>query len=106
MAEELITEKDFLATVVEMATALGWLAYHTHDSRRSQPGFPDLVLVKSNRLIFAELKRHEGVLSGFQRQWISALERLEEDAEVDTYVWWPSDLARIEAILQGREEEV
>jgi len=33
-------EKEFMASVVELATVLGWRSYHTHDSRRSAPGSP------------------------------------------------------------------
>lgn len=34
-------EKDFQQRVINLAESLGYLVYHTHDSRRSQPGFPD-----------------------------------------------------------------
>src|SRR5688572_19177552 len=40
------TERAFQAQVVKYARLMGWTAYHTHDSRRSQAGFPDLVLVR------------------------------------------------------------
>ena len=33
-------EADFQATVIELAELQGWRVYHTHDSRRSQPGLP------------------------------------------------------------------
>ena len=42
-----MTEKKFQAAVLQIANMYGWLAYHTHDSRRSAPGFPDLVLVRN-----------------------------------------------------------
>ncbi len=44
---EKLYEKPFQAQVVELARLSGWLTYHTHDSRRSQSGFPDLVLVRA-----------------------------------------------------------
>jgi hypothetical protein len=69
-----VIEKQFQTAVVDMARWLGWSVYHTHDSRRSEPGFPDLVLV-SDRVIFAELKTTTGVLAPAQRRW---LERLAE----------------------------
>jgi hypothetical protein len=34
---------------------LGWRVYHTWDSRKSEPDFPDLVLVR-DRVMFAELQ--------------------------------------------------
>jgi len=47
-----ITEKDFMRQVMELAKLYGYLAYHTHNSQRSQPGFPDLVLLRPSRLVF------------------------------------------------------
>lgn len=40
-----VMEKVFQAQVLDLAHLSGWLCYHTHNSRRSAPGFPDLVLV-------------------------------------------------------------
>lgn len=56
----LITEAKMRDSILSAARELGWLAYATHDSRRSEPGFPDLVLVKPPRVIFAELKTEKG----------------------------------------------
>jgi hypothetical protein len=57
MSAVAIREADFQATIVETARTLGWLIYHTHDSRRSSPGFPDLVLVRPPA---GRLRRAEG----------------------------------------------
>ena len=38
----LLNEKKFQSQVVRIAKVFGWLCYHTYDSRRSEPGFPDL----------------------------------------------------------------
>lgn len=71
-----------------VATLLGWTAYHTHDSRHSAPGFPDLVLVRPPRIVFAELKTATGKLSEAQVHWIALLGAC--GAEV--YLWRPDDL--------------
>ena len=55
-----LTEKQFMTAVVEMARMLGWLVYHTHDSRRSEAGFPDIVAVRRERVVFIELKTEKG----------------------------------------------
>ena len=55
------------------ALRCGWFAYHTFDSRRSDPGFPDLVLVKNGVLLFFELKQQKGRVSVHQQAWIDAL---------------------------------
>jgi hypothetical protein len=89
-----MTEEEWLQQVRELARLKGWRIYHTRDSRRSDPGFPDLVLVRGHRLIFAELKREKGRLSDSQRTWLAALE---ETAE--THVWRPSDWEAVIEVL-------
>ena len=88
-------EREFQAHVVEMAEALGWLVFHPYDSRRSQPGFPDLCMVRGGRLIFAELKTSKGRLTHTQRSWIMAL----GETAAETYVWRPGSRDAIEEIL-------
>ena len=41
-----LTEAQLQEMVVARSKALGWLVYHTYDSRRSASGFPDLVLAR------------------------------------------------------------
>ena len=82
-------EDELQAQVIELATMLGWLAYHTHDSRRSAAGFPDLTLVHpvSGALIFAELKRDGQHPTPDQRKWLDALAIMHT-----AVVWRPADL--------------
>ena len=86
------TERTFQAAVVELAKLCRWSVYHAFDSRRSSPGFPDLVLAKSGRVIFAELKSERGTLSKAQRSWLEA---------TGGSCWRPSDWPHIEATLTG-----
>lgn len=92
-----MTERDFQATVVETARLLGWRVYHTHDSRRSEPGFPDLVLVRE-RVVWAELKTDSvrSRLTPEQRSWVDALQR----AGGEVHVWRPRDWPLIEQTLR------
>jgi hypothetical protein len=69
--------------VIELANRLGFRAYHTHDSRRSEPGFPDLVLVKPPRVVFVELKVGRKQLTDSQKAWMFDLEHC---SEVDAFV--------------------
>ncbi len=71
-----MTEKEWQAQVVELAKAEGWLVYHTQDSRRSNPGFPDLVLVRGVVQIGLELKTEKGKVSDAQQEWIDALKKV------------------------------
>ena len=79
-----------LQTKVEMAAReLGWLFYHTHDSRRSQAGFPDCVFLHptGGRLIVRELKSMKGTASAEQKKWLAGFQA----AGVDAGIWRPID---------------
>ncbi len=91
-------EKAFQADVIKFARKNGWKHYHTYDSRRSAKGFPDLVLVRGGRLIFAELKSATGRMMPDQEEWIAALSRV---GPIEVYLWRPSDWPQIVAILEG-----
>jgi hypothetical protein len=95
------TEKDFQAQVLQLARLSGWLCYHTHDSRRSAPGFPDLVLVRPPVAVFAELKSASGKLRPEQREWLQAL-RASESFEVR--LWRPGNWPEIVDTLAKRGE--
>jgi hypothetical protein len=95
-----ITEKHWQADVIEVATLFGWRTYHTFDSRRSAPGFPDLVLCRPPRFIVAELKTDTGRVGPRQREW---LDDLAACAGVEVYVWRPADRYDVDRILaRGR----
>lgn len=87
-----MTEAELLANVRALARQLGWKSYHTHDSRRSEPGFPDLVLARPGRVLVRELKSERGYLTKPQLAWIGLL----CSAGVDVGTWRPRDL------LEGR----
>jgi len=82
-----MSEAQLLAAVRQACHTLGLLCYHTYDSRRSEPGFPDLVIVGS-RMIIRELKTESGRLRPEQRTWLDALSRAGQDADI----WRPGDL--------------
>lgn len=110
------SEAAFQQQVVNLAGYYGWRCYHTHDSRRSQAGFPDLVLVRGPELIFAELKTDKGRVRAEQQLWIRDLEQvstaialdleqLDHDSQacVDVYLWRPADFDELHARLaRGR----
>lgn len=83
-----ITEKEFQAQVLQLARLAGWRFYHTHDSRRSTPGFPNLVMVRPPVIVFAELKTQAGKVRPEQRDWFDALGGCET---AGTRLWRPSD---------------
>jgi hypothetical protein len=82
-AASLTDEAALQVRAVRAATDRGWRVYHTHDSRRSEPGFPDLVLCRPPRVLFVELKVGRRRLSDDQVAW---LELLEQCDQVDAFV--------------------
>lgn len=90
------TEAQFQASVIRYAELMGWRVYHVHDSRKSRAGFPDLVMVRRPRVIFAELKSERGKLSSSQFEWLAAL----DGCGVETYVWRPSQWKILERALR------
>lgn len=92
-------ERDFQAWVLTQARRCGWLAYHTHDARKSQPGFPDLVLARHGECLMAELKTRTGKLTPEQQTWLSVL----ASAGVEVHCWRPGDKEAISARLARRQ---
>lgn len=90
------SEKHFQAAVIRVAQALHWRSYHTHDSRRSAAGFPDLVMVRDDRLVFAELKSARGRFTFAQRTWLAALRAV---PCIEVYQWTPANWSEITTVL-------
>ena len=88
-----MSEKAFMAAIVRMAKEHSWMVYHTHDSRKSLPGYPDVTLAKPGKpVLFVELKVPGGQLTAAQHAWLDAL-TLAEGKEV--HVWMPEDIPKI-----------
>jgi len=92
-----MTEAQFMAQVRQLARVCHWQCYHTNRSDRSDPGFPDLVMVRGNRLIFAELKTAKGKLSLPQKEWLASLKRV---PDIEVYLWRPDDWDPIVEVLR------
>ncbi|MEN8656300.1 VRR-NUC domain-containing protein [Streptomyces sp. 21So2-11] len=93
-----MTEEQFRRHVRQLATLRGWtLAYHTHNSRRSDAGWPDEVYghPKAQRTLFVEFKSDTGRLRPEQREWLQHL----ADSGHEAALWRPKDLAQIVKIL-------
>jgi hypothetical protein len=92
-----VSEREFMSQVVQLAKHCGWRVYHTHDSRRSEAGFPDLVLVRRStcECVHAELKSDRGKPTAEQAAWLADL-RL---AGLRVYLWRPADWPEIERVL-------
>ncbi|MFK0005489.1 VRR-NUC domain-containing protein [Paenarthrobacter sp. NPDC090520] len=96
------SEDDFQGSVLDLAQYLSYeLRYHNPDSRRSQAGFPDLVLgsLSRRRVLFRELKTSTGRVRPAQVLCMKILQL----AGLDVGVWRPEDLrsGRIQRELRG-----
>ena len=91
-------ERDFQAKVLELAEWNGWIHHHEYDSRRGTAGFPDLVLVRGDRVLWVELKSDRGRVRPEQKLWIAALRAAGQDVRV----WRPSDWDEVESNLSRR----
>ena len=81
-----MSEAELQRFVEQACERLGLLCYHTYDSRRSQPGYPDCTIAGA-RILFRELKSKDGKLSPEQRRWGSRITH----AGGDWAVWRPVD---------------
>ena len=91
-------EEAWQRQVLKLARLYHWRYYHTWLSMHSAAGFPDLVLVKGPRLIFAELKRDGEAPTAAQRAWLADLAAV---PGVEVAVWRPRDAQQVADILAG-----
>jgi hypothetical protein len=107
-----MTEQAFTNELLKWAKTFRWRAFHVRNSGhggntyvQGDRGFPDLVLVRPPRLIFAELKVGKNKPTPEQADWLSALAENSQDvygmpsAAVETYVWRPEMWSEILVIL-------
>lgn len=98
------TMKSIAAFLLKRKRSAFTFAYHTHNSQRSQPGYPDLILIHPERqlLIAAELKMDGKYPSIEQRLWLAAFSCVSDATEhVLTRLWRPSDWDEIIETLGG-----
>src|SRR5256885_11723762 len=77
-----VTERDFERGVLETLRLFGWRFTHFRPAKTEKgwrtplsgdAGFPDIVAVRSNRVIWIELKAEKGRLSDEQGHWLAPL---------------------------------
>lgn len=98
----LMNEGQFTTAVIDLAHYRGWLVAHFRPARtvtgwrtamQGDKGFPDLVMARDGRVIYAELKVGKNDLTVDQRKWSAALDEM--------YVWRPAQLRdEIPAVLR------
>ncbi|MFE2850359.1 VRR-NUC domain-containing protein [Streptomyces lavendulae] len=91
-------EEQFRRRVRQLAAMRGWsLTYHTHNSRRSDAGWPDEVYghPAAGRTLFVELKTDTGRVRPAQEEWLHHLNA----CGFEVALWRPRDLAQIVTTL-------
>lgn len=94
---QVIKEATFQTKVLDLCRFYRLKTYHTYDSRRSTPGFPDLVIVGPRGIVYAELKGTTGKATLAQLDWIEAL----NNAGGKAYLWYPGDWPEIQDVLKS-----
>ncbi len=103
------TETDFQRSVLKAADGAGWYRHHDSNTQARYPlsdkGFPDLVLARDGRIIFAELKKDAKSQPDQDQQiWLDHLRGSDilgpRNGAPEVYVWRPQDWDEIVAVLQ------
>jgi hypothetical protein len=113
-----IREKDLREQIRSLVKIYGWRMAFTQYSLRSPKGFPDLVLVRPPRIIFAELKSLIGKTTPEQDAWLADLEAVASEVRfikgqaeefhaalsarplVEVHIWRPADIEKIAEVLR------
>lgn len=99
-----MTEAEFQAQVVQLATITGWRHLHVRrtigrgrkwTTSTNLAGWPDLLLWRPGRVIAAELKADGGKVTDEQVDVLGSL----AEAGVECHVWYPADFDVIAATL-------
>lgn len=110
-ARPAINEASLQRQVIDLAHIYRWKVAHFRGTRIQRrdgsvyyatpvqadgAGFPDLILVRGERIVAVELKSARGRLSEDQEIWLGLLER----AGCETFTWRPSQWTEIVEILK------
>jgi hypothetical protein len=93
------SEKKFQAHVARLAESHEWEVFHVFDSRRSKPGFPDLLMIKGSRLLVCELKVGKNTTTADQDKWLALFRTVGAEA----FRWYPADWPALVSTLTGTE---
>lgn len=100
-----ISEKDFMQSVIDLLRLHGYLVYHAFDSRRSEPGWPDIAAVhpETGTVALWECKVGNGRLTGAQIRWLEAWMAVFDGLRRNAWIGAirPRDWDRIEAFVRG-----
>lgn len=102
-----LTEIEFTSMVLKLAKLHGWRTMHqlpgmnrrgawTTATQGDGVGWPDIVFLRDDKLIVAELKVGKNKVTPAQDEWLDAFAM----AGIDTFTWTPEDWPEIETVLR------
>ena len=96
-----MNEYEFMRLVMKWADEFNWLWFHSYDGRKyvGTKGFPDLCLVRKDKMIFAELKIGREIPTADQRKWLSLINSFGKK-RIFSVVWRPDDWRKIKLELE------
>ena len=98
-----ISEEEFQNRTIELAQRFGWRVAHFRAAKTEHgwrtpvsadgSGFPDVVAVKGNKILFIEFKSNRGCHTESQKEWIARLGQAARSEKCEVYVatWRPRD---------------
>lgn len=93
-------EEELLVAVETEATLGGWRWHHIRRADLAQqqgdPGWPDFLALRGDRIVVAELKAALGRVESAQATWLDAWAA----AGAEVFVWRPADLDTIRKVLR------
>lgn len=90
-----MSEAEFQKRITDYCDWLDLKWYHNPDSRRSNKGWPDLVIAGPRKVIFVELKTEVGRITREQAEWHVSL----RNAGCALFVWRPGDWPEVQRVL-------
>lgn len=100
-----MAESDLLTGVLDIARAYQWRTIHVRPGRTAHGwrtaisgdgvGFPDLLAVRGDRIVVAELKVGRRALTDEQRTWLAAFAAVGAEAHVWRDTDYPDDIAAV-----------
>lgn len=107
-----MTEAEWTAQVIALARLTGWRVVHFRPARTARgwrtpvqgdgKGWPDLVLLRGQRLIAAELKTDTGRATAEQLAWLDAFALV----GAETYLWRPCDWEAVQQVLSNAQTHI
>lgn len=114
--EKSLSETEFTRRVIKLARLNGWRVLHIRPGRTIRKdketgeiktdwrtpiqgdgkGFPDLLMLRDDRIVIAELKVGRGKKTPEQIAWLQAFVLA---GIADVFTWYPSEWDEIESIL-------